>query len=656
MLVDRAEHRWRVGRHKRIGAQRDERVRVGKGDARASRREKQQACEDDARYESLGHYFDYRATSEESMKLGLLVCLAALLVAATPSALVAGSVHDQAGEPIGGARVTLLAQDRIIAQTLTASDGTFALEASGDAVRIVCPFCQALEAQVGPDQTVVAIVRRYDAPRFAGPSARDIAHLPYARAESLFALTPYVVLSDSSRTIPGVNLRDRGAGYGGLLSVNGVPDYDVANAISSFDSIPQGDTGSVSVLRVEDAYRYGNVAQSGTFLYANDEGNSHAAYGNDSLLRAHVSGSVLSSDAAYSQWAYGDQRKRVTLDGDASTPGIEMNANLSTGSGLLDPGGAPALASSFSSAQLSARARGSTDAFTSISFDRGTYAYTSQRFPDDAAWSDTEVRAGIASHAVVAPFALLDARSSSASYHSTLTAPDRAEGNVDFSRATGGLKLDTSLVDATLAYGAGSGGYHGIIGLPGRTDISADDAVFSFDVHPDDRWVLHASTSSGYTLQTILGIYLTAGSIYALPVERGSTDEMMLTYTDTARVTASVTSLAWRGASGIASSSEGGSIAWQVAPHLALRTWFLGVHGTVERTALVGSTWLSYDNEDRFHLDAIWGRDLLDGAMNGHLDGSIGGRLSDHLNWFAATEERSRHRAFSAGIQTFFTR
>jgi hypothetical protein len=267
-------------------------------------------------------------------------------------------------------------------------------------------------------------------------------------------------------------------------------------------------------------------------------------------------------------------------------------------------------------------------------------------------WSDFDFSAGTTSHATLAPFALIDARSTTGSYFSNLTAPDHAEGILDLHRAVAGLTYTQHAFDATLAYGSGSGAYHGVALVGGTLPINENDASFSLNARPNDRWLIHASASTGYTLQTFLGEYLS--SPYALPVERSNTDEATLTYTDTSRLTASVTTLSWRGASGITASSSGASLAWQLAPHIAVRSWLLGVRGNAQTSAVVGSTWFTYDNDGRFRADVIWARDLLDSAMNGHLDGTFSGTLNANVNWFASLEQ-SKHRTVSVGIQTFFT-
>lgn len=592
------------------------------------------------------------------MKRALLLCLALGLLGAdpAPAPLVAGTVRDQRGVPISGARLTLERAGKPGPSGVSALDGTFAIEGAADRIRVTCAFCRAIEVPIGPDGIATAIVLRYDAPRVEGPTPDDIAHLPYARAEQLFALAPFVVVSDSSRTIPGVVVSDRNAGYDGLLTVDGVSDYDTAGAITTFDTIPQGDVTSAQIQRVDQAYRYGNIAEAGTFSITTNEGPSRIGYGNDTLLRAGGGGSNIYGDVAYSNWQYGDRRARASVHADLSTPGVAQDFSLSSGSADVAPASLVALHSSFSAARFSARSRGKVDAFGALVFDRGTYGYPSARFPADATWSDTGVSAGVVSHAVVAPFALFDSRLTAGTYYSNLTRPDSAEGSLRVSRATAGLKIRQRAFDAVAAYGSVNGVYRGLTVKP--VDADANDAVFSFDLHPDERWSLHASTSAGYTFQTLIGIYDPAAFGYPQPVERSSTNEATLTFTDSSRVRVSVTSLAWRGRSGAATSSAGASVAWQVAPKIAVRTWLMRAQtrsAGVPASALVGSTWFTYDNAGAFRADVIWGRDLVDWNMRGHVDGTISGRLNASAHWFAGTAVRKGHRSYSLGLQTFFT-
>ena len=592
------------------------------------------------------------------MKRALLLCLALGLLGAdpAPAPLVAGTVRDQRGVPISGARVTLEKAGKAGPSGVSALDGTFAIEGAAEQIRVTCAFCKTLDVPIGPDGVATAIVHRYDAPRVEGATPDDIAHLPYARAEQLFALAPFVVLQDSSRTIPGVALRDRNAGYGGLLTVDGVSDYDTAGAITTFDTIPQGDVTSTQIQRVDQAYRYGNIAQAGTFAVTTNEGPSRVGYGNDTLLRAGGGGSNIYGDVAYSNWQYGDRRARASVHADVSTPGVAQDVALSSGTADVAPASLVALHSSFSAARFSARSRGKVDAFGALVFDRGTYDYPSAHFPADATWSDAGISAGIVSHAVVAPFALFDSHLTAGTYSSNLTQPDSAAGSLRVTRATAGLSITQRVFDAVLAYGSVNGLYRGLTSKPVNAD--ANDAVFSFDLHPDERWSLHASTSAGYTFQTLIGVYDPAAFGYPQPVERSSTNEATLTFTDSSRVRASITSLAWRGRSGLATSSAGASIGWQVAPKVAVRTWLMRAQtrlAGVPSSALVGSTWLTYDNDGAFRADVVWGRDLRDSSMQGHVDGTLSGRLNASAQWFAATDMYRGRRSYSFGLQTFFT-
>src|SRR5690348_271868 len=173
--------------------------------------------------------------SEESVKRCLLVFALPALLAAAPTPLVVGSVRDQYGLPISGARVAAES-----ASASTDAQGTFALRAADvRQITITCAYCAPLTLAVTPDEPVVALVRRYDSLAQESPSDRDAASLPYAHAESIAALKPFTVLENSSHALPGPQISDRGASSrGALVSDNGIPLYDLASNQSPFVAFP----------------------------------------------------------------------------------------------------------------------------------------------------------------------------------------------------------------------------------------------------------------------------------------------------------------------------------------------------------------------------------------------------------------------------------
>ena len=84
-------------------------------------------------------------------KSALCVLFVALLGAA-PAPLVVGSVRDQEGAPIAGARVRLVGSPVSTAVAQTATDGTFAIEGAGSAVQIRCDYCRPTQLRLLPTE------------------------------------------------------------------------------------------------------------------------------------------------------------------------------------------------------------------------------------------------------------------------------------------------------------------------------------------------------------------------------------------------------------------------------------------------------------------------------------------------------------------------
>ncbi len=59
----------------------------------------------------------------------------------------------------------------------------------------------------------------------------------------------------------------------------------------------------------------------------------------------------------------------------------------------------------------------------------------------------------------------------------------------------------------------------------------------------------------------------------------------------------------------------------------------------------VNAFWLTYDNGGALRADAIYRRDLLDGAPFYHVDGAISGPIADRFRWYAGAEDRLRRRS-----------
>jgi hypothetical protein len=64
-----------------------------------------------------------------------------------------------------------------------------------------------------------------------------------------------------------------------------------------------------------------------------------------------------------------------------------------------------------------------------------------------------------------------------------------------------------------------------------------------------------------------------------------------------------------------------------------------------------GAAWLTYDAAGNLRIDAIYRRDLLDGAPFNHLDGDVSGPVSGRLRWYAGIEDRLRRTFVDVGMR-----
>ena len=576
-----------------------------------------------------------------------LVLLA--LLGAAPAPLVVGSVHDQHGAPVGGARVALLVGNHIVGSATTAEDGTFSAPGLADHVRVSCNHCQPADIAVAADGSAVGIVQRYDAIANDTPTSDDLANLPYSRVESELSLAPFVVLNQTSRTIPGAWLNDRNAlPQIGLVLLNGVPDYDIVAGVTPFDTIPARDTSSISVTRLDDAYTYGDLANAGSFEINTTDGSSYTYGGADTGARVQSGIGADDASAAWSNWQGGDRRDRADFDETFATQNLHGDVELSSGDGDLSPGHASALDDAFSSARASIEGSGNVDYFATALIDRGSYNYESRNFPAGAIWSDADMSVGIRSHAVIAPFTLFDVRSSTGSYVTQSSGPIAA--TLGQARGVAGLEIAQNGNAAEFTVGSDDVTYAG--GYPGAlvNNRSTATSSASLDLELAPQWTFHASDNHGYALQTFLTTFGPQAPDDPNPIDTISTAEATLDFDSLQRLRASATVLRSLDALGQTTSSAGASLGWQIAPAISLRTWLLREDTAGANSQLVGSSWLTYETSS-FRLDAIWRRDILDKDPDAHLDGDVSGRLSDRMRWFVSSERRAGIRATDLGIR-----
>ncbi len=580
------------------------------------------------------------------MKWSGVLLLGLFMLGAAPhaSTFIAGSVRDQDGAPIEGARVELFAAGARTGVASTRTDGTFAVaNVAADSAKIRCAFCEPERVGIGSDGILVAIVRRYDAVRAPSPTPDDIAHLPYAGLESALSLAPFLVLDESLQPFPGNQVSDRRiSGHGGVLNLNGVAVYDVANNLSPYGTIPQHDFSDFTIEREQNAYVYGDTANAGAFFSGTTDGAGFASAGNDRTVRVMQPAGVVVDSAAYSSGPFGDERARADARASLALPGLAGYAALGFGRGTQSYDPYSTLDQSFSSATVSLRRTSGADISATLSADRGTYDYTTAPYPENAIWSDVDAQAMIRSDATLAPFALVSLRRSA------------AQSSLGQTRGVMGFTLDEPHLDAVAALGSDVVSYGAYDGTPQQT-TTVHDGVLSATWSPSNAVSLEASTSRGYTLPTFAAAYniIVPTQLSSKPTlysERNSTLESTLTLSDLERVRVSLTALRFTNPSGFSSGSAGASIAWQVSPRISIRTWLLRVSDTLNGAPSVGSAWLTYDSGG-FRFDAIVRRDLNGNIPDAHIDAAISGALAPRLSWFVETERRNGIQTTDAGVR-----
>jgi hypothetical protein len=569
------------------------------------------------------------------MKRAVLAIVFVLTAAApAPADLIAGSVRDQRGAPIAGASVALLGTNQ---RTTTDSEGTFALAGSRGNVQIRCAYCRTAVLPVASDGTVVAVIQRYDAVRLQQPDSADLAALPYARVESDLSLAPFVVLEQSRGPASSATLHDASVSTpGGLLVLDGIAAYDSVSAIPVFDSIPTHDATAIAAAPPSQGYAYGDLGTSGVFSVTTAGGDSSAQAGSNVAVRVGTSSESLQTSGAYARGDGGDQSSRATAQYDLTSG--ETRSRFVVTSGSDDDAG---LSGSFSALQLHIERTQGIDSYATFTADRGT---------DDAPefaqnWSDVQMSAGVRSDAAVAPFFEVSARDTHGWYASSLAQPYLA-GTIDQARAYAGVTATGSWYAFTAAQGVDGVGYvtYTPDGYP--SNAQGRDQSFNLDLHPG-RWLLNISSTAGYAIEPLFDAYVTD---VASPIDAMSQNMLAIGYGDQSRVRAQIVTAQTRSSSGIDDTANGVNVAWQLAPQISLRSWWLQTRTAAGAPEQSGSFWLTL-TPGALRADVIWRRDILANAPDMHLDADISGPLTQHLQWFVNSERRVGVRSTNAGIR-----
>jgi hypothetical protein len=625
----------------------------------------------------LDTYSHHSRKSKESVNRRLTCATALLLTtlvapaARAQAPLVVGAVRDQRGVAVAGATVVAHRGNQAPLRTTTDASGTFALAASGVvAILVTCRYCGPAVVSVRPGEPVVVIVERYEALAADSPSSSDLENLPYAHVESALALRPFTLLEQSAGAYPGSRLSDRGLSpTGSLLVDDGAANYDIVNGSSPYELVPAQYERTASVSDASNAYLYGDQAGGGTVNanpFGGDSNWQVATLGSDTIARAQIGsenlGAVLGSFS-------NDEESRQRADLSASlSPGDGQSLAFAAGSeqGRTFAMGASQYAGSFSFADATYADPQLANLYVSAVLDRGNYALGTGETASTAAWSDYGLNVGVRSVGAVSAFADLGIRSSTGLYNQQEEYyPLNVGADLTQTRADAGVNASGRDYDITAGVGTFWIDYAG--GTTGASQpAKADLALPSIQAQlfPNQRWSLDLQDSGSFTLPTFVDEYTYSDNVNAVEYDRNALLAEALTYTDQTRLRVSLEQATQHvaGASSGTITSAGLSATWQVAPAIALRAWTMHVTDTVpaygETTAYDGNMaptvnafWLTYDPNAGIRLDAIYRRDLLDGAPFYHVDGDLSGPIANLLRWYSGVEDRMRRTFLDVGLR-----
>ncbi|HZY98058.1 MAG TPA: carboxypeptidase-like regulatory domain-containing protein [Candidatus Baltobacteraceae bacterium] len=605
--------------------------------------------------------------------LGVLAVLGSLFAYSTPALaqvpLVVGSVRDQRGLPIAGARVTAATAAGPRSVT-TEADGTFALPGAGvNSVTITCRFCAPTTAANAAGQPVVVIVLRYAALNGTAPSSEDLAVLPYGHVESAVSLQPFTLLRQTTHYFPGSQLSDRGLEPSDALLIDaGVPNYDVVFGSSPYATIPSSYENSGEVHPASDAFLYGDQAGSGivTLDPFGGDGNGVAFYGSDSILRvtseANGNGVALGTS---SNW----QESRQRTDGELTLPlssAQSVRAGVGTSQGYqYQPDGYHSAANfSYATATFD-DAQPSIDLHANAVYDRGDYTAQFDDLPLVDIWSDSQVSAGVRTRGTVQVFADVASRISTGIYDAQSIGAPRIGAALQQNRIDAGVTATGAFYDATAGVGAFDFSYRG--GSDGYSTPSSGSLVtpsMRVDLFPQSKFGATIEATDSFALPTLWQQYAYDYNSGVSAYDRANLYSAQLTYTDNQRVRVSWEE-AWQFVHGFTNgqvTSSGVSATWQIAPTVSLRTWTMVASDSTVASGDtpylgegaqpgVGTVWLTYQNGSAVRFDAIYRKDVLNGAPFYHFDGDVSGPIANALRWYVGVEDRLQSTHVDAGLQ-----
>lgn len=529
--------------------------------------------------------------------------LLALVVYAPAAAdtLVTGVIRDRTGAAVVGARVTAFdAGGRIIGEDAALADGTFAfgLSAAATAIAVACDYCEPVRRTVrDAPAPIVIIVQRFTALRRSGPSAADIAALPYRDAVDVASLEPFSVATAG-------RISDRGLGVYGATLVNGLPFYSAADGDNYSRLVPAHGVAAVDTTGPLLAPVYGSYASAGVYdlrLRDADTATSRLDAGNafDFVGRAERA----NVDAEYAASTdVGNERRAAALDVSVPAAGGRFLVDV------LDMNDRRARAAGASLAYLTdSRRYASAAVATATQSDDASLATFAARLRNRGPLSlEFGVRAARATSNV--------AGATAAQFDAAIYA--------QATRRSGGFTLA-----ANLAADRGSNSGYG-----GSVLAAALVGSLGGDVALSPNWSAHSGIVSNLRIPTFSETAATA----ALPAPglRSLLFEESIAYTDLHRLRIAGTAYAQRttGTSTAHVNGIGVDAAWQIAPQLSVRTWLLRANelalaaydaryaaGGVAAYPLTRQlVWFTYDNAVR--LDAL----VRSGAVEGDIRVPLG--------------------------------
>ncbi len=541
-----------------------------------------------------------------------------LPAAAAASELIVGAVRDTDGRAVAGATITAVDRSGVaVGRDRSAADGTFAIDATRPAVTVAvsCAYCEPQHVAVGGDVPVIVFVHRYAALRTRGPTSDDLAFLPYSRIADVFSLVPFAVTA-------GSGVSDRGlAGGRGLVLIDDVSSYRIDGG---------GDPGSGTVARAATELElrspltapvYGDRAAGGTFVARTLRGSAGAVdVGPARDAAFDIAGSRAAASIAGAHDSVGDRSRLAALialpvaggslglqagvRADPAANAAAFGLNYATGSRRYETFGS--LVATHQSLDFDGLAIGAGDLRADV--------HVRNRGPLGVEFG---ARYRAASAATVAIATAGGRESESAVYLDARRSGERS--SVDAALA---LQHD----DATPA-------------VAGRSSNSALIGSVSYEVALAERFRLHLGVGSSTALPVLAGRP-------SPPIGRVGLFESSLAYDDARRVHGELIAYGEHSEGGISTNLRGvgATVAWQVAPRIALRGWLLGA-GSVAYPAGSGLyatanpyadpsaggsptqpihrslLWLSYTNGVR--VDGL----IRNGRIEGDLGVPIGGRV-----------------------------